>query len=76
MMRELSAFLRRLRPLPPPPCRHRLAATALTVSLRLRSHFWHISFRSALSGLVALPVLLAAAPAFALGKDVRKAMKE
>ena len=35
-----------------------------------------LSSRSALSGLVALPMLLAAAPAFAFGKDVRKAMQE
>ena len=32
--------------------------------------------RAALSALVALPALAAAAPAFALGKDVRQAIKE
>lgn len=32
--------------------------------------------RAALSGLAALPALLAAAPALALGKDVKKAMQE
>lgn len=32
--------------------------------------------RSALAGLVAMPALLAAAPALALGKDVRQALKE
>lgn len=32
--------------------------------------------RAALSGLAALPALLAAAPALALGKDVKKAMAE
>ncbi|KAL4435932.1 hypothetical protein ABPG77_000694 [Micractinium sp. CCAP 211/92] len=35
-----------------------------------------VSRRAALSGLAALPALLAAAPALALGKDVKKAMQE